>query len=37
MARVKDGTIEPKEAYLKAANKPPFAALLKPGELEGAH
>ena len=37
LARVQDGSIEPKEAYLKAANKPPFAALLKPGDLEGGH
>ena len=37
LARVQDGSIEPKEAYLKAANKPPFAALLKPGELESGH
>ncbi len=33
MARVKDGTIEPKEAYLKAAVKTLFAPLLKPGDL----
>ncbi|HYC72727.1 MAG TPA: PilT/PilU family type 4a pilus ATPase [Opitutaceae bacterium] len=37
MARVKDGTIEPKEAYMKAANKATFAPLLKPGDLEGGH
>ena len=37
LARVQDGSIEPKEAYLKAANKPPFAALLKPGDLDGGH
>jgi twitching motility protein PilT len=37
MARIKDGTIEPKEAYMKAANKATFAALLKPGDLEGGH
>src|SRR5271165_2245231 len=35
MNRVKDGTIEPKEAYMKAANKAAFAPLLKPGDLEG--
>ena len=34
MNRVKDGTIEAKEAYMKAANKAAFAGLLKPGELE---
>jgi twitching motility protein PilT len=37
MARVKDGTIEAKEAYMKAANKALFAPLLKPGDLEGGH
>ncbi|HEX2854189.1 MAG TPA: PilT/PilU family type 4a pilus ATPase [Opitutaceae bacterium] len=37
MARVKDGTIEAKEAYMKAANKSLFAPLLKPGDLEGGH
>jgi twitching motility protein PilT len=37
MARIKDGTIEPKEAYMKAANKAAFASLLKPGDLEGGH
>jgi len=37
MARVKDGTIEAKEAYLKAANKALFAPLLQPGDLEGGH
>jgi len=37
MARVKDGTIEAKEAYMKAANKGLFASLLKPGDLDGAH
>ena len=30
MARVKDGTIEPREAYMKAANKASFASLPKP-------
>jgi twitching motility protein PilT len=34
MNRVKEGTIEAREAYMKAANKAPFAALLKPGDLE---
>ncbi|MEY4941783.1 MAG: Twitching mobility protein, partial [Verrucomicrobiota bacterium] len=37
MARVKDGTIEPQEAYMKAANKATFAPLLRPGDLEGGH
>jgi twitching motility protein PilT len=37
MARVKDGTIEPKEAYMKAANKAAFASLLKPGDLDAGH
>lgn len=37
MARVKDGTIEAKEAYMKAANKSIFASLLKPGDLDGSH
>jgi twitching motility protein PilT len=37
MARVKDGTIEAKEAYMKAANKALFASLLKPGDLDGPH
>ena len=37
MARVKDGTIEPKEAYMKAAIKATFAPLLQPGDLEGGH
>ncbi|MDB6092452.1 MAG: pilT 2 [Verrucomicrobia bacterium] len=34
MARVKDNTIEAKEAYMKAANKALFAPLLKPGDLD---
>ena len=34
MNRVKDGTIEAKEAYMKAANKAAFAPLLKPGDLD---
>ena len=37
MARVKDGTIEAKEAYMKAANKALFASLLQPGDLDNAH
>ncbi|HEY4299222.1 MAG TPA: PilT/PilU family type 4a pilus ATPase [Candidatus Didemnitutus sp.] len=37
MARVKDGTIEAKEAYMKAANKAVFAPLLKPGDLDAGH
>ncbi len=37
MARVKDGTIEAKEAYMKAANKALFAPLLKPGDLDATH
>jgi twitching motility protein PilT len=37
MARVKDGTIEPKEAYMKAADKALFASMLKPGDLDGGH
>jgi len=37
MARVKDGTIEAKEAYMKAANKALFAPLLKSGELDAGH
>ena len=37
MARVKDGTIEAKEAYMKAANKALFQAMLKPGDLDSAH
>jgi len=37
MNRVKDGSIEPKEAYFKAANKAAFAPLLQPGDLEGTH
>jgi twitching motility protein PilT len=34
MNRVKDGTIEPREAYMKAANKAAFTSLLKPGDLD---
>src|SRR5476651_1528359 len=37
MNRIKDGTIEPLEAYMKAANKAAFAGLLKPGDLDGGH
>ena len=37
MARVKDGTVEPKEAYMKGANKALFASLLKPGDLDTGH
>jgi twitching motility protein PilT len=37
MARVKDGAIEAKEAYMKAANKALFAPLLGPGDLAGGH
>ena len=37
MARVKDSTIEPKEAYMTAANKSLFASLLKPGDLDAGH
>ena len=34
---IKDGTIEAKEAYMKAANKAAFAGMLKPGDLDGGH
>jgi twitching motility protein PilT len=37
MNRVKDGTIEAKEAYMKAANKATFAPMLKPGDLDAGH
>ncbi len=37
MARLKDGSISAQEAYMKAAEKGAFAALLKPGEVPGAH
>lgn len=37
MARVKDGTIEAKEAYMKGSNKALFAPLLQPGDLDGGH
>jgi twitching motility protein PilT len=35
MNRVKDGSVEAREAYMKAANKALFAPLLKAGDLEG--
>ena len=37
MSRVKEGVIEPREAYMKAANKAVFAPLLQPGDLDGGH
>jgi twitching motility protein PilT len=37
MARVKEGVVAPKEAYMKGANKALFAPLLKPGELDAGH
>ena len=37
MARVKDGTVESKEADMKGSNKALFAPLLKPGDLGGGH
>ncbi|MFA5265053.1 MAG: type IV pilus twitching motility protein PilT [Opitutaceae bacterium] len=37
MNRVKDGSIDPKEAYMKAATKATFAPLLPPGALDGGH
>jgi twitching motility protein PilT len=37
MARVKDGSIRPVEAYMKAADKSLFAGMLQPGDLEGGH
>ena len=37
MARVKDGTIEAKEAYMKASNKALFASLLTPADLDAPH
>jgi twitching motility protein PilT len=37
MARVKDNTIEAKEAYMKASNKALFFPLLKPGDLDAEH
>src|SRR5476651_1328584 len=35
MARIKDGTIEAREAYMKAAVKQTFLPLLQPGDLDG--
>ncbi len=35
MNRVKDGSIDAKEAYMKAATKATFAPLLPPGALDG--
>jgi twitching motility protein PilT len=37
MNRIKDGTIEAKEAYMKASNKAAFASFLKPGDLDAEH
>jgi twitching motility protein PilT len=37
LARVKDGTISAREAYMKGANKALFAGMLQPGELETGH
>ena len=37
MARVKDRTIEPREAYMKAANKALFAPMILPSEIDGGH
>ena len=37
IARVKDGTITAREAYMKGANKALFASMLQPGELETGH
>ena len=37
MNRMKDGTIEAKEAYMKASNKAAFASFLKPGDLDAEH
>jgi twitching motility protein PilT len=36
MNRIKDGSIDAKEAYMKAANKAAFTSLLKPGDLDVA-
>jgi len=37
MNQVTDGSVEPLEAYMKAANKTAFAHFLKPCDLEGGH
>ena len=37
LARVQDGSISGKEAYMKAANKAGFAQFLQPGDLDGGH
>jgi twitching motility protein PilT len=37
MARIKDGRISGKEAYMKAANKAAFTQFLQPGDLDGGH
>ena len=37
MNRVQDGSIEAREAYMKATNKALFTSLLKPGDLGGGH
>ncbi len=37
MARVKDRIIEPREAYMKAANKALFAPMIIPSDLDGGH
>jgi hypothetical protein len=37
MARVKDTSIAPLEAYMKAADKNLFTSLLQPGDLDAGH
>lgn len=37
MARVRDGRISGKEAYMKAATKASFTQFLQPGDLDGGH
>jgi hypothetical protein len=37
MNQVKEGSVAPLEAYMKAANKAAFAHFLKPGDLERGH
>lgn len=37
MARVKDTSIAPLEAYMKAADKNLFSSLLQPGDLDAGH